>query len=1054
MLRAMRTSTFLGSCGLLALAAGLGFGALASSCDNGALATGGTGGSTGGTGGAPTDTPIPGEVCTDPTGDATQVHVRVMPQKVYLPACPKGSTECTSRTVKVYVDPDTCWPSPVTFDVTSDTPKLLQAPAATQVSLHHDLVPVTITPAVCNDKSCPDSGLTGTGTITVKVAVQPDPKNKNGKPVEASATIDVVVLPAATPACSGSTSGKVNADDVPLALNESTIRLPKGADTPNYNSFLWSVPPFDATIACAADLAVPGHVALGPAVTFGPDTKVFPRDISLSIPINPALLPTGARMRHVAVAYSGPAFKQPRVVPIADAHVVDAGNGKYALSFMAPRLGTYQAFVRGDAGLVTRKRALTYRAVTGVSMGGGGTATFGMRHHDLFDTMAPLGGPVDWTWMLDYIEKNHLGGFRPIAKGTTLNQIQLASKPCTTAADCQSDEICLGPMGNPPGKCVFMPKATEPYLHPQTFNTWWYEYPRAGNGGTFARSDYAQIFRDLALMYGNPNGDNFAPNGENLPAGVPPDDPSVVGEHPNRECAVWVDPLDCPDGSDTCPEKTKQEEIANNCPHERCKHTLTLQSYFDDEYNPDGIFPVITVCDGSSQDQSLTPYSNTWSPNGDDYPLEVGLAVDYNGNGVRDELEPIIRAGHEPWHDTGTDGLMSKDEPGYMAGVNEDPAGDDYDAQYNPSGTEGDHRFQSGEPFDDYGLDGVPNTKQQPATGWSKPGDGYDVGEGDGKFTVSRGLQRFWDRDAHSIVRRMVDPAKVPAGELTDDALSRIDVWTDGGLRDLFNFGVDAQHLVGSFAARGRSVGYLSGFAQAPGLDPTMASYYDPKLVDWDDLPGVVLQRYGHIDPTPNDIENGSGQHVGTGSEVASRLEAAFYFIASRWRHRSELTLRVEPGKAADGNAVDGCTEGSATITFPPEGAPLGASGRRAPAGISFPPGYCNKDLQQIRYPVIYLLHGYGQSPQDLEATIVLLQNWMNDSLLSGARRLPKAIIVYVDGRCRIGPTGQAECIRGTFFADSVRKDGAQDDQWWLELMDYVNKTYRTLPGESIEWTE
>jgi hypothetical protein len=61
---------------------------------------------------------------------------------------------------------------------------------------------------------------------------------------------------------------------------------------------------------------------------------------------------------------------------------------------------------------------------------------------------------------------------------------------------------------------------------------------------------------------------------------------------------------------------------------------------------------------------------------------------------------------------------------------------------------------------------------------------------------------------------------------------------------------------------------------------------------------------------------------------------------------------------------------------------------------------------------------------------------------------------VYVDGRCRTNPDGSAECIRGSFFADSVRKTGAQDEQWWLELMDYVNKTYRTLPEESIEWTE
>ena len=148
---------------------------------------------------------------------------------------------------------------------------------------------------------------------------------------------------------------------------------------------------------------------------------------------------------------------------------------------------------------------------------------------------------------------------------------------------------------------------------------------------------------------------------------------------------------------------------------------------------------MITVCDGSPQNPALTPYSNTWTATGDQYPLEVGLAVDYNGNGVRDELEPIITQGHEPWLDYGTDGLADPMEPGYQAGVNDDPHGDDYNPQYNPTGTEGDHRYEVGETFDDFGLDGVPNTPQQPPGGYQKPGDGYDVGEGDGQLTVSRG---------------------------------------------------------------------------------------------------------------------------------------------------------------------------------------------------------------------------------------------------------------------------------------------------------------------------
>src|SRR5439155_21167345 len=118
---------------------------------------------------------------------------------------------------------------------------------------------------------------------------------------------------------------------------------------------------------------------------------------------------------------------------------------------------------------------------------------------------------------------------------------------------------------------------------------------------------------------------------------VPPDDKSVVGNHPGRQCAVAIDPID------TDPNYAMEQELAQNCPVERCANTLTLLNYYDDEYNPDGIFPVITVCDGAPQDQALTPYANTWTPIGNGTPLELALAVDYNGNGVPDEPEPNSR---------------------------------------------------------------------------------------------------------------------------------------------------------------------------------------------------------------------------------------------------------------------------------------------------------------------------------------------------------------------------------------------------------------------------
>jgi hypothetical protein len=977
-----------------------------------------------------------GETCTEP--DPRAMTAIFQPNIVFLTPC--AQEPCPARETRVVVDPDYCRLDPETGSVLPDerapvrfstsSEAIAKRPGNGEVGFHLPTVPLQIKAGA----------RTGTATITAAVTVK-----EGAPPVEGR--LQVEVLEAKLPPCGGRAetplldAGETLRGEGKLA--GATLGLPKGADKPNSQGFRWHTDPFAASIECASDIRPQGSIALGPAIKFGPAKLAFQREVTLSIPINPALMPHKARLRHLRVAYSGPAFREPRTIPVADPRI-EKVDGQWALTFKAPRLGTYQAVVAGDAGTKSFKRRLTHRAVIGISMGGGGTATFGMRHHDLFDVMAPLGGPVHWTWLIDYIEKNHLGGFRPIPKGTTLADIQLTPTPCSDASACKPDEQCLGVIDSPPtpGKCVFLPTSTEPYLHTQTFNNWWYEFPSSGNGGSFDRENYVQIFRDLAIMHGNPNGENLAKGGGNLPAGVPLNHKSVLGEHPGQECRVWLDPID------TDPDYEKQKEIAATCPAERCANTLTLQNYFDDEFNPDGTFPVITVCDGAPQNELFSPWANQWQPTGNVFPLEVGLAVDYNGNGVRDELEPIIRAGHETWYDFGNDGVASPNEPGYQAGVNEDPAGDDYEAQYNPNGTENDHRRQSGEDFDDFGLDGVKGTKQQPLDGWKLPGDGYDVGEGDGRFTVASGLQRFWDHDSHSILHGLTEPSKIPAGPLSDAALQRIDIWTDGGTRDLFNFAVAARHLVGGFHARGREVSYITGFTQPPGLDPKDPDAYRPSRVVYEDLQGVVFQRYGNPDPSPQDVEGGSGKHVGTANEVLQRLQSALYFIGSRWQEPELRILAHRSGDAPAPHAPTCEVAGNCKIDF------TSKSGRTGPVGITLPPGYAHKDLQGIRYPVIYFLHGYGQAPQDLLAAQALFVNWMNSPLEGMASRLPKAIIVYVDGRCRKGPSGKAECVRGTFYTDSPNEDSAQTEQWWLELMDYVDANYRTLGESFVDWAE
>jgi hypothetical protein len=104
-----------------------------------------------------------------------------------------------------------------------------------------------------------------------------------------------------------------------------------------------------------------------------------------------------------------------------------------------------------------------------------------------------------------------------------------------------------------------------------------------------------------------------------------------------------------------------------------------------------------------------------------------------------------------------------------------------------------------------------------------------------------------------------------------------------------------------------------------------------------------------------------------------------------------------------------------------------------------------------VRYPVLYVLHGYGQDPRDLEAVAAIMNNYMNDPQRSYQTRLPKMIIVYVDGRCRIRPDGKPECIRGTFYMNSARPDGAKLDDWFDEVTDYVDQNYRTMAPTEVD---
>jgi hypothetical protein len=84
-----------------------------------------------------------------------------------------------------------------------------------------------------------------------------------------------------------------------------------------------------------------------------------------------------------------------------------------------------------------------------------------------------------------------------------------------------------------------------------------------------------------------------------------------------------------------------------------------------------------------------------------------------------------------------------------------------------------------------------------------------------------------------------------------------------------------------------------------------------------------------------------------------------------------------------------------------------------------------------------------------VSALAILTTTAMNDSARSYVDRLPKFIVVYVDGRCRA-----AECVVGTFYLDSDRPGGPQVETWMEELAAWVDHGFRTMPPVELDVDE
>lgn len=494
-----------------------------------------------------------------------------------------------------------------------------------------------------------------------------------------------------------------------------------------------------------------------------------------------------------------------------------------------------------------------------------------------------------------------------------------------------------------------------------------------GTGLTLTRRLYMKALRDLTRAYGNPG--FYNPASSYLPPGVP----ESWRQNPNR-----------------------------------CAEPVVLERFFHARYNPDGALPVITFCDGGDRAPEFGVFAPD-QPQTD--PAEALLAVDVNRNGVRDSGEPVLSMTGEPWDDAGADGLPSDREPGYSP-EKPDPAGDDYHYLKNPSGTEGNGRWDEGEPYEDTGVDGVMG-RGCPA---GSAAGCYDHGEADGRYTEPPNVLRWYEHSAPYLMERMAPAMR-----------DRLDIWMDAGIRDFFNGHVASNRFLATLSSLGRSVRLVEGFPSLVGK--TRDLDYDFQEVDWHGMGGNVYVRYGNPAATDAEIRMGDGRHVGTALQILHRVQSMFAWLSTRF---------PDGDRQLDSLPNENFMRSLSFVT---------SDGRETPYAVFLPPGYA--DHPDRRYPVIYFLHGYGQDPGDLIDLSALFGNYMVNPDIPEARRFQKFIIVYIDGRCRPGgslaevPAQGDGCEQGTFYTDSA--DGrAKMERAFLELMDHVDRTYRTKLPEDV----
>ncbi len=433
---------------------------------------------------------------------------------------------------------------------------------------------------------------------------------------------------------------------------------------------------------------------------------------------------------------------------------------------------------------------------------------------------------------------------------------------------------------------------------------------------------------------------------------------------------------------------------------DQCANTVVLDDYYDVRFNPAGAHQVLTFCDGTDEVGMPGVFSQT-APH--DNPWQVLLAVDVNGNGQRDFGEPIIFQDQEPWDDFGVDKLPDESETGLLGAYhptkNPDPAGDNFHHIHNPLGTEDNFRYDPGEDYEDLGLDGV-------ACPGSCP---YDFGEGDGTHTVNPNVARW-------LAEGIQTDVTVPAN---------LRIWQDAGIRDFFNAHVAMDRANGRLFAQGHRSRASHGFERLSNVADE--ALFDAIDVDWSTIPDDVYVKYGDPNASEEEITQGNGRHVGTATQLIHRFTATFSWL-SYHMPGGDRSLAAGPAETIEKTYTSN-------------------TGRESPYIVFLPPGYNDEKNSEKRYPVVYILHGYGAGSDPTLGAI--FETFMLNETVAEENRMQKMIVVFPDGKCRPGgglplPSGGDQCETGTFFLDAPA-EGARIGTDLTELITIIDNDYRTL---------